>query len=141
MEHTRCYTDTMNNTFLRGVNLGGRLLLEKWMTPSLFAGTEAIDEYTFMQTPGAAKKIDERRKAFIAESDFKWLAEHGVNAVRIPVGYWALEGYAPYVEATTYLDWAMSMAEQYRLEVIIDVHGLPGSQNGRDHSGRVGKAS
>jgi glucan 1,3-beta-glucosidase len=130
----------MNNTFLRGVNLGGWLLLEKWMTPSLFAGMEAIDEYTFMQTPGAAKKIDEHRKTFITESDFKWLAEYGVNAVRIPVGYWALEGYAPYVEATTYLDWAMSMAEQYRLEVIIDVHGLPGSQNGRDHSGRVGKA-
>ena len=52
------------------------------------------------------------------------MAEHGVNAVRIPVGYWVLEGDAPYVEATTYLDWAMSMAEQYRLEVIIDVHGL-----------------
>ena len=79
MEHTKCYTDTMNNTFLRGVNLGGRLLLEKWMTPSLFAGTEAIDEYTFMQTPGAAKKIDEYRRTFITESDFKWLAEHGVK--------------------------------------------------------------
>ena len=49
------------------------------MTPSLFAGTGAIDEYTFMQTPGAAKKIDEHRRTFITESDFKWLAEHGVK--------------------------------------------------------------
>ena len=45
-------------TAMRGVNLGGWLVLEKWMTPGLFAGINAVDEYTFMQTPGAAKKID-----------------------------------------------------------------------------------
>ena len=76
----------MDNIFLRGVNLGGWLVLEKWMTPSLFAGTEAIDEYTFMQTPGAVEKIDQHRRSFITEADFKWLRKHGVNAIRIPVG-------------------------------------------------------
>lgn len=29
---------------LQGVNLGGWLVLEKWMTPSLFDGTTAADE-------------------------------------------------------------------------------------------------
>ncbi|MDD2865392.1 MAG: glucan 1,3-beta-glucosidase, partial [Methylococcales bacterium] len=32
---------------LRGVNLGGWLVLEKWMTPSIFEGLEATDETTF----------------------------------------------------------------------------------------------
>lgn len=51
-----------------------------------------------------------------------------------------LEGDGPYVAAEKYLDWAMEMARKYDLQVIIDVHGLQGSQNGRDHSGRLGKA-
>lgn len=32
---------------LRGVNLGGWLVLEKWMTPSVFEGLEAVDETTY----------------------------------------------------------------------------------------------
>jgi glucan 1,3-beta-glucosidase len=32
---------------LRGVNLGGWLVLEKWMAPSLFAGLDATDETTW----------------------------------------------------------------------------------------------
>ena len=34
-------------TKLRGVNLGGWLVLEKWMTPSVFEGLDAVDETTF----------------------------------------------------------------------------------------------
>ena len=32
---------------LRGVNLGGWLVLEKWMTPSVFEGLQATDETTW----------------------------------------------------------------------------------------------
>lgn len=124
---------------LRGVNLGGWLILEKWMTPSLFAGTKAIDEYTLMQTPGAKEKIEQHRKTFITESDFVWLQQNGINAVRIPVGYWVFDGDGPYTPAIKYLDWAVKMAAKYKLKVLIDLHGLKGSQNGKDHSGRVGK--
>lgn len=130
----------MSNEKLRGVNLGGWLLLEKWMTPSLFAGVDAIDEYTFMQSPSASSKLDEHRKTFITESDFRWLKENGINAVRIPIGYWALEDSHPFISSEKYLDWAMDMAKKYSLHVIIDVHGLIGSQNGRDHSGKVGRS-
>ena len=125
---------------LRGVNFGGWLVLERWMTPSLFAGTDAVDEYTFMQTPSAREKVREHQKNFIRESDFKWLHANGVQAVRIPVGYWALEGDAPYVSCIGRLDWAFKMAEKYGLEVLLCLHGAPGSQNGQDHSGRAGKA-
>jgi glucan 1,3-beta-glucosidase len=125
---------------IRGVNLGGWLILEKWMTPSLFAETTAVDEYTFMQTDGAAEKIEAHRKSFIKESDFKWLQQNGINAVRIPIGYWVFDGDNPYRPAITYLDWAVEMAKKYQLKVLIDLHGLKGSQNGNDHSGRIGKS-
>lgn len=125
---------------IRGVNLGGWLVLERWMTPSVFAGTEAQDEYTFMQTPGAREKLRDHQKSFIREEDFRWMAKHGINAVRIPVGYWILEGDSPYASSIGRLDWAFRMAEKYQLSVVVCLHGAPGSQNGRDHSGRVGKA-
>jgi len=46
---------------LRGVNLGGWLVLERWITPSLYADVEAEDEYTFCQMLGR-KKASERLK-------------------------------------------------------------------------------
>lgn len=124
---------------LRGVNLGGWLVLEKWMTPSLFRGTQAIDEYTLMQALGATEKIETHRKTFIVEDDFKWLQKNGINAVRIPIGYWIFDGDDPYTPAIKYLDWAVKMSEKYNLKVLIDLHGHKGSQNGKDHSGRIGK--
>lgn len=138
----KIYTGSMiqQSDFLRGVNLGGWLILEKWMTESLFNGTDAIDEYTFMKTPNAAQKITAHRQAFIQERDFKWLADNGINAVRIPIGYWVFEDLQPYTATITYLDWAIDMAEKYKLRVLIDLHGAVGSQNGRDHSGRIGRA-
>ena len=125
---------------LRGVNLGGWLILEKWMTPSVFSGTVAVDEYTFIQTDGAVEKIKKHHDTFIQESDFAWLSENGIDAVRIPVGYWILDGAGPFVGCIDRLDWAFSMAEKYGLKVLIDLHGAFGSQNGQDHSGRIGRA-
>lgn len=129
-----------NQPPLQGVNLGGWLLLEKWMTYSLFEGTSAVDEYTFMQTEGAADKIEHHRQTFITEEDFKWMAVHNVNAVRIPVGYWVFEGDGPYTATVKYLDWAVKTAKKYNLYVLIDLHGAKGSQNGRDHSGKIGRS-
>ena len=124
---------------LRGVNLGGWLVIERWMTPSLFEGVDGRDEYSLSVAPGAAAKINKHRAEFIRESDFKWLKANGVEAVRIPVGFWLFEPTAPYVSGQKYLDWAFDMADKYQLQVLISVHGAPGSQNGKDHSGRAGR--
>lgn len=110
------------------------------MTPSLFEGTDAVDEYTFMQTKDAAEKIKKHRRTFITEKDFAWIADQGLTAVRIPVGYWLFEADQPYTPTIMYLDWAVKMAKKYGLKVLVDLHGAPGSQNGQDHSGRAGKA-
>lgn len=126
--------------FLYGVNLGGWLVLERWMTPGLFKGTDAIDEYTFMQTSGAREKLRQHQRNFIREEDFKWMQRNGINAVRIPVGYWIFEGDKPFVSCIGRLDWAVRMAEKYEIKILISLHGAPGSQNGRDHSGQAGQA-
>ena len=130
-----------NKRALQGVNLGAWLLLEKWMTPGLFAGTDAIDEYTFMQTPGAREKLRDHQKNFIREEDFRWMANAGVEVIRIPVGYWVFEGDTPYVSCIGRLDWAFTMAEKYGIRVLVCLHGAPGSQNGQDHSGKIGPAA
>lgn len=115
-------------------------MLERWITPSLFEGTDAEDEYTFMQQPDAAKKIQLHQRSFMTEADFRWLHEHGVNAVSVPVGYWLFEADGPFSPTVQYLDWAFQMAEKYALQILVDLHGVKGSQNGKDHSGQIGRS-
>lgn len=125
---------------VRGVNVGGWLVLEKWLTPGVFAGTNAADEYSFMRQKAAKRRIAEHRNTFITEDDFDWMARHGIGVVRIPVGYWlfdAVDGFEPTVR---YLDKAMKWAHRHGVGVLIDLHAVRGSQNGFDNSGRVGRA-
>lgn len=125
---------------LRGVNLGSWLVLEKWMVPDLYRGTDAPDEYTLCQTLGdkARRRLDQHRETFITAKDFRWIAKCGLNAVRLPVGYWALEAPKPYVASGSFIDFALAQAQQNGLKLLLDLHGAPGSQNGWDHSGRSG---
>ena len=125
----------------RGVNLGSWLVLEKWITPAVFADTTATDEYTLCQTLGkdkAAARLQRHRETWITADDFKWLAARGLNAVRLPVGYWILEENPPFISGRETLDWAFRTAKANGLGILLDLHGAPGSQNGWDHSGRAG---
>ena len=36
------------------------------------------------------------------------------------------------------LEWAFATAKKHGIGVVLDLHGVPGSQNGWDHSGRQG---
>jgi glucan 1,3-beta-glucosidase len=123
------------------VNLGGWLVLEKWITPSLFAGLAAQDETQLCQELGpkqAAARLRQHRESFLTEDDFRWIAARGLNAVRLPVGYWVLEGDPPFVPSPERLDWAFQQAAKFGLGVVLDLHGAPGSQNGFPESGRAG---
>lgn len=125
---------------LRGVNLGGWLILEKWITPTLFDGLQATDEYSFcLENPAETlPRLQRHRDTYITKQDFAWLAQHGINAVRLPVGYWALQDDPPFVACTTQLNNAFEWAAEYGMQLVLDLHGAPGSQNGQDHSGRAG---
>jgi glucan 1,3-beta-glucosidase len=126
---------------LRGVNLGGWLVLEKWMVPHVYRGSGAQDEYSLSLALGdsAKTRLQKHRETFITAEDFRWIKNCGLNAVRLPVGYWALEAPKPYVGASDFVDFALDQANQNGLKVVLDLHGAPGSQNGWDHSGRSGE--
>jgi len=136
-------------TRLRGVNLGGWLVLEKWMTPSLFEGLEATDETTWCAELGreAPARLRAHWNTFITRDDFAWIAGVGLNAVRIPLGHWifgppypyhAKYGAArhPFVEGgIDVLDRALDWAAEFGLRVVLDLHAAPGCQNGFDNGG------
>lgn len=124
----------------RGVNLGGWLVLERWITPSLFQGVDARDEYGFCMEQGeqARELLARHRHAFIQESDLDWLSEHGINALRLPVPHWVFGEFAPYIACAEYVDWLLDKAYERNMVVLLDMHSVPGSQNGQDHSGRIG---
>lgn len=120
---------------LIGVNLGGWLVLERWMTPSVFNGTDAQNEYELSRTQEGRRAIQNHRQTFITERDIAWLARVGVEAVRLPLGYWLFMDDEEYVPARNEVEWLMAMAEKYNLKVLLCLHAAPGAQNANDHSG------
>lgn len=112
--------------------------------PSVFVLTIANTlqgEFQLTNGYGADKALEVLREhwnTFIVEDDFKFMSETGVNAVRVPVGWWIASDPTPplpYVGGSLQaLDNAFSWARKYNLKVIIDLHASRGSQNGFEHS-------
>jgi len=130
---------------LRGVNIGGWLVLEPWITPSIFeqwpASHGIIDEWNLCKILGreqASSILKQHWDTWATLEDFQRIAAAGFNHVRVPIGFWAYDpSHSPYVTgAAPYMDLAIDWARQTGLQVIIDLHGAPGSQNGFDNSGR-----
>ncbi|KAI3465088.1 hypothetical protein Pfo_021751 [Paulownia fortunei] len=76
---------------------------------------------------------------YIVADDFRFMSQNGLTAVRIPVGWWIMYDQnppKPFVGGSLQaLDNAFTWAQQYNMKVIVDLHAVPGSQNGNDHSG------
>lgn len=126
---------------IRGVNLGNWLVLEKWMSPSMFAGTDCEDETWLCRKLPQDIKLErylQHRSAYITERDFAYIANKGLNTVRIPVPYFIFGDVEPFVGCIEYLDKAFDWAEKYGLQILIDLHTVPGSQNGFDNGGLCG---
>lgn len=124
---------------MRGVNLGGWLLLERWMQESLFRDTPAAwDEYSLCTALGdaAPARLQRHRESYITRADFAWIAARGLNAVRIPFGYWLLEPESPYVAGIDLLDQALQWCTDFGLMAVLDLHGAPGGQSREHHTGR-----
>ncbi|KAF7961161.1 hypothetical protein EAE96_000828 [Botrytis aclada] len=133
------------STPVRGVNIGGWLVLEPWITPSIFQAVDQslgiVDEYTLTQqlgTDAALSILKPHWDSWCTADDFQKIANAGFNTVRIPIGYWAYElsDNEPYTQgAAPYMDAAIDWARGAGLKVWIDLHGAPLSQNGFDNSG------
>ncbi|CAK7895278.1 hypothetical protein CAAN1_10S01442 [[Candida] anglica] len=138
-----------------GVNLGGCFVLEKWIFHKMFPeGTDCeLDAVTKLvkdsNTDETKKKFEEYWSGFMSEDDWKWLQEHKVTSVRVPLGYWDVNG-GKYAKGTKFEKYATTVysnawdifkkkfiepAAAHNISVVVDIHGLPGGANGADHSG------
>lgn len=119
---------------IRGVNLSGWFIPEPWVTPSLFAATGASNASELQSVLGAAAyndRIRQHYETFITEDDFRRIAAIGMNAVRLPVPWYAFgsqgesEVYIPLVD---YIDRAFEWVEKYQMGVLLDLATVPGGQ-------------
>ena len=144
-----------NHTIL-GTNIGGWMVLEPWITPSLFyrflgktrSQGVAWDSYTFCEVLGPEegnRVIREHWDTWYTEEHVKNLSLRGVEMVRLPIGDWTLEPYGPYVgcmdgaaqKITYFMDWC----QKYNIKVWLEVHAYNGSQNGFDNSGQASQVN
>lgn len=126
---------------VKGVNLGNWLVLEKWMSPALFAGTTAEDEYYLprqLSKEVYEARIKIHRSEYITERDFVTIKSMGMEAVRIPVPYFIFGDREPFIGCIEELDKAFNWAEAYGLQILIDLHTAPLGQNGFDNGGICG---
>ncbi|KAG8995610.1 hypothetical protein FRB93_001114 [Tulasnella sp. JGI-2019a] len=139
---------------VRGVNLGGWLVPEPFIVPALFepylnGSTPAKDEWTLSQAMaadtanGGLDQLETHYKTFITEEDFAKIASAGLNWVRLPIPFWAISAFPgePFLQGTSwkYILKAFAWARKYGIRVNLDLHTMPGSQNGYNHSGKGGQ--
>jgi glucan 1,3-beta-glucosidase len=139
---------------VRGVNLGGWFIVEPWMSPSLISNatkatnssSDAADEWTlvkqFNNTEAATAFLQTHWGSWIVENDFAQMKSIGLNTVRLPIPHWAFSASPsePYINFAQqpYISQALLWASKYGLDVILDMHTAPGSQNGYENSGHLG---
>ena len=126
---------------IRGTNFGNGLVLEKWMKPDMFEAYGAEDETWLARKMPAeefAAHLKKHRDTYITEEDFKQVKEFGLNLVRLPVPYHVFGDRPPMLGCIEYVDKAMDWAEKYGLKILLDLHTVPGSQNGYDNGGITG---
>ena len=138
---------------LRGVNLGGYLLIEKWMTGLGDADLPTIeDDWTLRSVlagrfgeASTRQLLSAYQDAYLQPEDFNRLLEHGVNFVRLPIFYrnlqddagnWILDGQGNIDFGK--LDWVVEQCAARGLYVLLDLHGAPGGQSLEFHTGRAG---
>ncbi len=105
-------------------------------------GPNAWDEFRFTQNLGtrAASVLQDHQNTWVTEADMDSLQNAGVNLIRIPIPFWAfiptVSG-EPYV-TTGYVDQLNKMLQwcyNRNMYVMLDLHAMPGSQNGDQSSG------
>lgn len=88
----------------------------------------------------ACEVLKQHRDTHITKKDFEEIRRRGLNAVRLPFGYWIVLGPdagEPYFgPALEYIDQAVSWAEECGLQIVLDLHGCPGGESGEAPCGR-----
>ncbi|MGH1523941.1 glycoside hydrolase family 5 protein [Leifsonia sp. L25] len=124
---------------LAGVGLGGWMNMENFI--SGYPGNEERIRRLMLDRMGAEAYeafFDEYLDGFFADEDAVFLAEVGIDSVRIPFNYRHFEDDArPFVlkeEGFRRLDRVVSLLARHGIRSILDLHALPGRQNQHWHS-------
>ncbi|EEB06832.1 glucan 1,3-beta-glucosidase Exg2 [Schizosaccharomyces japonicus yFS275] len=134
---------------VRGVNLGGWLSMEPFITPSFFEkygnGTHQLtDETELHQFLGqdVNNVIETHYNTFVTKDTFREIREAGLDHVRIPFPYWILFSSPnethPFQIGWRYLLRGIEWARENGLRVNLDLHAVPGNQNSWNHGGTLG---
>ena len=119
---------------IRGVNLSGWFIPEPWVTPSLFAATGAATPEELRVALGDAEYAERIRRhyeTFINEGDFQRMSMLGLNAVRLPLPWYAFgsqEDAISHISVVDYIDRALEWAGKYDMKVLLDLSTVPGDQ-------------
>lgn len=124
---------------LRGVNIGGWLVQEPWMSPTIFTDQLSMRN-TLIDRFGeetAYQLFDTYEDNFFTEADLDNIKAIGMNAIRLPFTYLNLLDTDMNMRSDAFkrLDWCINECAEREIYVILDLHGAVGSQNGKHHSG------
>jgi endoglucanase len=123
---------------LRGIGLGGWLSMENWIMGYPAHEQGMRDSVRKVLGEECANFFFDRfTEYFFAESDAEFISSLGLNVVRIPFHYRLLEDDSmPFEireEGFLQLDRAIELCARHNIYSILDLHSVPGWQNGDWH--------
>lgn len=143
-ENSKIVDATGQPVTLRGVNLGGWLMMEGYFLHSLnIPESHFKKDFAKKLGPEALKDFEKSfRSCFIDQDDINHIAQMGFNCIRVPFHYKLIEPKAGQFSAdgVGWLDRVIKWARQAKLWVILDLHAAVGCQNHDWHSDSRGEA-
>ncbi|EFX04331.1 endoglucanase 2 [Grosmannia clavigera kw1407] len=125
---------------LRGVNLGSQFILEPWMASNTWSSmgcggqNSEFDCVSHLGQSAANSAFQSHWGSWIVESDLNDMQSYGLNAIRIPLGYWLDESIV-YSDsehfpkgALSYLKKICGWASDRGFYIVLGMHGAPGAQ-------------
>ncbi|MBI4597760.1 MAG: cellulase family glycosylhydrolase [Candidatus Omnitrophica bacterium] len=136
---------------LQGVNLGGWLLIEPWMTGLGTTDANPIeDDWTIRDVlgrqygaGGTDAFLSIYQQSYLQEADLDAVMRMGLTFVRLPIYYRNLQDDAGnwirdaqgHIDFSR-IDWLIQACKARGISVLLDLHGAPGGQSLEFHTGR-----
>ena len=136
VEGKHIYSAQGERLHLKGVNLGNWLLPEGYMFKLRDCNSPRKIDQAIRELVGNSATTafwDSFLENYVTEPDIKWLADSGVNLIRLPFDYRLLthdDFLGRDIHGFEYLDRAIRWCEKYGIYVLLDMHGAPGGQTG-----------
>ncbi len=137
-----------------GVNFGSLFVLEKYIYGDMFIENTDVELDAIRKCAKSKglewtrQKLENHWSQYCTDEDWKWLKNKGVQSIRIPIGYWMVDGgrfaqgtsfdsvKSVYKNAwTIFIEKYIKKAAQYHISILVDLHALENGANTGQHSG------